>query len=323
MPQAMEKPEIIGRSKPMQDIFALVERVAPFKSTVLVSGESGTGKELIARSIHLQSPRATKPFVAVNCGAIPENLIEAELFGHVKGAYTGAISSREGYFEKAQSGTLFLDEIGDLPLSLQVKILRAIQEEEVTRVGDTRPIKLDLRIVTATNRNLENEVADGRFRADLYYRLNVVHILLPPLRDRRDDLPLLVAHFAGEISQRIGRGSPQISREAMGMIRNYDWPGNIRELENVLEQTMLMMEENAEIEPIHLPLFMERRGAERRRRFREEALDRMLSLEEYATEFVQRNQDQHTEKELAGFLGITPKTLWEKRKKWGMPRTRK
>jgi len=307
----------------MQDIFELVDRVAPFKSTVLVSGESGTGKELIALAIHAGSPRANKPFVAVNCGAIAENLIEAELFGHVKGAFTGAVNSAAGYFEKAQGGSLFLDEIGDLPLSLQVKLLRALQEEEIVRVGDRRPIKLDLRIITATNRNLEQDVADGRFRADLYYRLNVVHIVVPPLRDRKDDMPLLVSHFIKRIAERIGRENVGVSREAMGMMRNYDWPGNIRELENVLEQTMLMMEEGEEIDPSHLPLFMERRGAQRRRRFREEALDRMLSLEEYAREFVQRYQDHHTEKELAGFLGITPKTLWEKRKKWGVPRSRR
>ena len=323
MNPAMVAPTIIGRSKPMQEIFALVERVAPFKSTVLVSGESGTGKELIARAIHTGSPRADQPFVAVNCGAIPENLIEAELFGHVKGAYTGAVTSRAGYFEQAQGGTLFLDEIGDLPLSLQVKILRAIQEEEIMRVGDRRPIKLDLRFVTATNRDLEQDVADGRFRADLYYRLNVVHIIVPPLRDRADDMPMLVSHFLKKVAERLGRAVPGISHDSMGMMRNYEWPGNIRELENVIEQTMLMMEDEEVIEPVHLPLFMERRGAERRRRFREEALDRMLSLEDYAREFVARYQDHHTEKELAGFLGITPKTLWEKRKKWGMPRSKR
>jgi len=323
MEQAVKAPNIIGRSKPMQDIFTLVERVAPFKSTVLISGESGTGKELIARAIHVNSPRAAFPFVPVNCGAIPENLIEAELFGHVKGAYTGAVTSREGYFEKAQKGTLFLDEIGDLPLALQVKILRAIQEEEIVRVGDRRPIKLDIRILAATNRELEQDVNEGRFRADLFYRLNVVHIVVPPLRERPGDLPLLANHFIKVIGERIGRHIAGISREALGMMGNYEWPGNIREFENVLEQTMLMMEDGQTIEPDKLPLFLEKRGAERRRRFREEALDRKLSMDEYAKEFVMHWQEKHTEKELANFLGITPKTLWEKRKKWGLPRTQR
>jgi two-component system response regulator AtoC len=322
MTSQIDVPEIIGRSKPMQDILRLVERVAPFKSTVLIGGESGTGKEVIAHAIHDKSPRRNEPFVAVNCGAIPENLIEAELFGHVKGAYTGAVATREGYFEKAQKGTLFLDEIGDLPLSLQVKILRALQEEEIVRVGDRRPIKLDIRFIAATNRNLDQDVNEGRFRADLFYRLNVVSILAPPLRDRLDDLPLFVNHFTQTICRRLGKRIAGVSREAFGMLRNYEWPGNIRELENVLEQTILMMEDDQLLEPLHLPLFMERRGAERRRRMWEEALDRRLSLDEYAREFVTRFQEQHTEKELANFLGITPKTLWEKRKKWGLPRTR-
>jgi two-component system response regulator PilR (NtrC family) len=170
---------------------------------------------------------------------------------------------------------------------------------------------------------LEREVAEGRFRADLYYRLNVVHLAMPALRDRLDDLPLLVNHFVKTIGERIGRRLEGVSFEAMGMMRNYEWPGNIRELENVIEQTMLMMEDGQEIEPRHLPLFLERRGAERRRRMRDEALDRMLSIDEYAREFVVRFQDKHTERELAGFLGVTPKTLWEKRKKWGLPRTRR
>ncbi len=323
MAPAHETPVLIGRSKPMQEVLRLIDRVAPFKSTVLISGDSGTGKEVVARAIHGKSPRAAEPFVAVNCGAIPENLIEAELFGHIKGAYTGAVQSQEGFFEKAQKGTLLLDEIGDLPLALQVKILRAIQEEEITRVGDRRPIKLDIRLLAATNRDLENEVETGRFRADLYYRLNVVQIAVPALRDRLDDLPLLVNHFIKEIGARIGRRVEGISNEALGMMRNYEWPGNIRELENVLEQTLLMMEDGVLVQTDHLPLIMERRGAERRRRAREEALDRMLSLEEYAREFVTRFQDRHTERELATMLGITPKTLWEKRKKWELPRSRR
>ena len=316
-------PEIIGKSKELQKTLKIIEKVAPFKSTVLITGESGTGKELFARAIHFQSPRKDKPLIVVNCGAIPQNLLESELFGHVKGAFTGAISTQEGLFEKANGGSLFLDEIGELPLDLQVKILRAIQEEEIMRVGDRRPIHLDIRIIAATNRSLEEEVNEGRFRQDLYYRLNVVNLMIPPLEDRLDDLPVLTNHFIEKFSKRLGKSILGIGPEALGMLRNYDWPGNIRELENVVEQTLLLMDENTFIEGHDLPVFLERRGYERRNRYRQEALDKKLSIAEYTKEFIIQFQEEHTEKELAEFLGITTKTLWEKRKTWGLKRTRK
>ncbi|MCC6159502.1 MAG: sigma 54-interacting transcriptional regulator [Deltaproteobacteria bacterium] len=314
---------IVGRSKELARVLTVIKKVAPYKSTVLLTGESGTGKELFAKAIHALSPRAGRPMIVVNCGAIPENLLEAELFGHVKGAYTGAVSTQEGLFEKAQGGTVFLDEVGELPLEMQVKLLRAIQEEEIMKVGDRRPIKLDIRIVAATNKDLGTEVNEGRFREDLHYRLNVVHIQIPPLRDRLDDLPVLSKHFIEKFAARLDKRVAGISAEALGMLMNYDWPGNVRELENVFEQTIVLMEEGAEIVGADLPIFLERRGYERRNRFRQEALDKKLSITDYTKDFITRFQDQHTEKELAQYLGITTKTLWEKRKAWNMPRTRR
>ncbi len=314
---------IIGRSKNLQKVITIAEKVAPYKTTVLISGESGTGKEVFAKAIHALSPRNKHPLVVVNCGAIPANLLESELFGHVRGAFTGATMTREGLFEKAGKGTIFLDEVGELPLDMQVKLLRAIQEEEIMRVGDSRPIKLDIRIIAATNRSLEDEVEEGRFRQDLYSRINVVNILIPPLRERLDDLPFLVDHFIKKFSAKLEKKVDGYTQEALGMMKNYDWPSNIRELENILEQTIVLLDDGKKIDCPDLPLFLERRGYERRNRFRQESLDKMLSINDYTKEFIERFQDQHTEKELAGFLGITTKTLWEKRKAWGMPRTRR
>lgn len=319
----VEMPVIIGKSKELQKIDRIVDKVAPFKSTVLIYGESGTGKELFARLIHMKSPRKSGPLVVVNCGAIPANLLESELFGHVRGAYTGAIATKEGLFEKANGGTLFLDEISELPLDLQVKILRAIQEEEIMRVGDRKTIQLDIRIVAATNKELEQEVNNGNFRQDLYYRLNVVTINIPALVERIDDLQLLVDHFVDKFTKQLGKGCKGMAKEAVGMLRNYDWPGNIRELENVMEQTIILMDEDELIESRHLPVFLERRGYERRNRFRQESLDRKLSIADYTKEFILRFEHEHTEKELAAFLGITTKTLWEKRKLWGVKRPKK
>jgi len=319
----IESPTIIGKSKELQKIQKIIEKVAPFKSTVLITGESGTGKELFAKSIHLKSPRCQAAMVVVNCGAIPDNLFESELFGHIRGAFTGAIATKEGLFEKANNGTIFLDEIGELPLDLQVKILRAIQEEEIMRVGDRRPINLDIRIIAATNKALDEEVRQGRFRQDLYYRLNVVNIIIPPLTERMDDMTILANHFIDKFTAQLGKPIDGISREALGMLKNYDWPGNIRELENVVEQTIILMDDNEMIEGRHLPVFLERRGYEKRNRLRQESLDRRLSIEEYTKEFILTFQDHHTEKELAEFLGITTKTLWEKRKRWGIKRPKK
>ncbi len=235
---------IIARSDVMKKIFRTVEKVADYKTTVLLTGESGTGKELIARAIHYNSARAKKAFVAVNCGAIPENLLESELFGHVKGAFTDAIRNKKGLFEEADGGTLFLDEIGELPLSLQVKLLRVLQEEEIRRVGDNRPTKVDVRIVAATVRDLVTEVKEGRFREDLYYRLNVLALHLPPLRERREDIPLLVDHFIEVYNERLGTAVTRVQPEAMRLLMDYGWPGNVRELENTVERAIVLADDD-------------------------------------------------------------------------------
>jgi len=233
---------IIGKSDKINELFNAIRKVADVKSTVLLSGESGTGKELVAKAIHYNSGRKSEPFVAINCGAIPENLIESELFGHVKGAFTDAVRARRGLFEEASGGTLLLDEIGELPLNLQVKLLRVLQEDEITRVGSASVIKVDVRIVAATTRTLAEEVREGRVRDDLYYRLNVFSIKLPPLRERMEDIPLLVDHFMKKIGKKLGRGVSGIESDALESIMGYPWPGNVRELENAIERAMVMTE---------------------------------------------------------------------------------
>ncbi len=231
------------RSASMQQIARTVRKVAPFKTAVLVTGESGVGKELVSRAIHGFSPRSGGPFVAVNCGAIPETLLESELFGHVRGAFTDATADKRGLFEEAKGGTLFLDEIGELPLALQVKLLRALQEEEVRRVGDVRSIKIDARVVTATSRDLALMVEEGTFRQDLYYRLNVMPIEVPPLRERRDDIPPLVGHFITALNRRLGTKVTAVDDAAFAFLLAYRWPGNVRELENTLEHAAVMAEQ--------------------------------------------------------------------------------
>ena len=231
---------IVGNSAEMQRVFEMIAQVAGTKTNVLVSGESGTGKELVARAIHEQSGRADAPFVAVNCGAIPENLLESELFGHMKGAFTGAVQNKEGLFETADGGTLFLDEVGELSQPLQVKLLRAIQEKTIRRVGGTSDRRVDARIISATNRRLEEEVAAGRFREDLYYRLNVIQIALPPLRERRGDVPLLVHRFLERFSQELGKEVGDVDADAMELLTEYAYPGNVRELENVIERAVAL-----------------------------------------------------------------------------------
>ncbi len=232
---------IVGRSAVMQKVFYIIEKVAPSKSTVLITGESGTGKELIAKAIHYNSPRFDKPFVSVNCGALPETLLESELFGHEKGAFTGAIQQRKGRFELAHGGTLFLDEISEMPLHLQVKLLRVLQEMEFERVGGSQTIKVDVRVIAATNRELKTEVEAGRFRADLFYRLNVVNIHVPPLRERKEDIPLLINHFIEKYSKEMGISEKvRIDKEALKLLMEYHWPGNVRELENVIERALLL-----------------------------------------------------------------------------------
>jgi len=243
---------IISKDKQMQEIFALIKKVCDFKTTVLILGESGTGKELIAKAIHYNSKRKNGSFVALNCGAIPENLLESELFGHVKGAFTDAGSDKSGLFEQADRGTLFLDEIGEMPAPLQVKLLRVLQEGEIRAVGSAITKKVDVRVISATSRNLGNEVEEGRFREDLFYRLNVFKINLPPLRDRAEDIPLLVEHFLKKHGEKLVRTDVSVSSEALKVFMSYRWPGNVRELENCIERGLVLCEGN-EIDSSCLP----------------------------------------------------------------------
>jgi len=241
---------ILGRSRPMQTLFQLLDTVAPSNSTILVTGETGTGKEVVAKAIHHNSPRRANRFVALNCSAIPETLLEAELFGHVRGAFTGAVGARQGRFEQAHRGTLFLDEVGTMSTALQMKLLRALQAREFERVGDNHTTKVDVRVIAATNSDLARMVADGSFREDLYYRLNVIPITLPPLRERRDDIPLLARHFLEKFS----RDTPmQASQGAMRLLMSYGWPGNVRQLENAIERAVALSAGRPEIDVADLP----------------------------------------------------------------------
>lgn len=245
--------QIIGESKSMQDVFKSVERVVDTNVTVSIRGESGTGKELLARAIHFNGLRKHKPFVAVNCAAIPESLLESELFGHEKGAFTGAIARRIGKFEQAEGGTLFLDEIGDMPHSTQVKILRVLQERKFQRVGGAEMVEVDVRVISATNKNLEEEMNNGTFREDLYYRINVYPIFVPPLRKRKEDIPALAAFFLEKYNKEYRRKVKAILPQSMSYLMNYEWPGNVRELENILERSFLHASNNV-LAPEHLPI---------------------------------------------------------------------
>jgi two-component system response regulator AtoC len=233
--------DILAKSGKMQDIFRTIAKIAEYKTTVLVTGESGSGKELVARAIHRRSKRSG-PFVAVNCGAIPENLLESELFGHKKGAFTDAVHDRQGLFEEASGGSLFLDEIGELPLALQVKLLRVLEDEKIRRLGETRDVQVDVRIITATHRDLPTETKAGRFREDLFYRLNVLLIHCPALRERREDIPLLIDHFLAKNNARLGTSIRGLDTEARRLLYEYAWPGNVRELENTIERAMVLTE---------------------------------------------------------------------------------
>ena len=244
---------IIGESSAMQQVFAVLERVSPMNSTVLIQGETGTGKELIARTIHENSPRRDQPFVAFNAAAIPEGLVEAELFGHVKGAFTGAVASRVGRFETAHHGTLFIDEVASMPPALQAKLLRALQEREIERVGESKPFKFDIRVIAATNVDLRKAVKDGAFREDLFYRLNVVPIAVPPLRARREDVALLARHFVQHSCRHNGVAPRQLGQAALRTLMDYPWPGNIRELENAIEHAVAMSGSEGEITTDMLP----------------------------------------------------------------------
>jgi DNA-binding NtrC family response regulator len=247
--------KIIGRSKSMQHVLEVVSSVAPKKANVLIYGETGTGKEMIGHAIHYNSQISSKPFIKVNCAAFSEGVLESELFGHEKGAFTGAVTKRIGRFELAHGGTLFLDEVGDIPLSTQIKLLRVLQEKEFERVGGNETIRVDVRVIAATNQNLRKLIEDGKFREDLYYRLNVVHIELPPLRERKDDIPLLVSFFIHKLNEEKDYHIKGITKDAMQILLNYKWPGNVRELENAVESAMALAAKDI-IEAKYLPAFL-------------------------------------------------------------------
>jgi len=305
---------LIGKSRAMQEVFTLIEQVASSRSTVMVYGKSGTGKELVARAIHYNSLRAPRPFVAVNCAAIPSELLESELFGHEKGAFTGAIATKVGKFELANGGTLFLDEVGSMRLDLQAKILRALQEREIERVGGTRTIKIDVRVIAATNRDLKKAVEEGTFREDLYYRLNVVPITLPDLKDRQEDIPLLANHFLQKFAQESNPNIREISKEAMGILMSYPWPGNVRELENVIERAVTLGRGCA-ILLSDLPPHLAGGAGPVERALAEEA-----SLEELERDYIEavlRRTKGHQIR-AAAILGIDRRTLYRKIRRYGI-----
>ncbi|OGP90165.1 MAG: hypothetical protein A2156_12470 [Deltaproteobacteria bacterium RBG_16_48_10] len=304
--------KIIGKSKRMQEVFSLIEKVASGNSTVIIYGGSGTGKELVAKAIHYHSPRAEKPFIPFNCGAIPETLIESELFGHVKGAFTGAVQTKMGLFEEAEGGTLFLDEISTIPLSAQVKLLRVLQEKEIMRVGSTERIKIDVRMIAATNENLEANMRHGKFREDLFYRLHVFPIFLPDLKDRREDISLLAYHFLDLCNKETKKGLKGISREAMSALMEYDWPGNVRELENVVERAVIIAEQDC-LMAGDLPknLLEESSNLVKRGAKVHKSLDEIKA--EYILEILKETQGN--KRIAAEILKVNPRTLYRFEKK--------
>lgn len=303
--------QIVGKSKAIQAVFELIRRVADSPTNVLITGESGTGKELVAKAIHYNSSRKEAPFVPVNCAAIPEQLLESELFGHMRGSFTDAKADKRGLFEEAQKGTLFLDEISELPLMLQAKILRAIQEREIRRVGATKPVSVDVRIIAATNLNLSEEVKNKRFREDLYYRLNVIELKLPPLRERLEDIPLLVAAFLKKCSEAGRKEVKGVSESALAMLMDYPWPGNVRELENVIERAVTLSR-GEKISPDDLPQAVQ--GARGDRRVLDEAAEKSLPLHEIEKEYIKKILDKTggNKYQAAHALGIDRKTLYRK-----------
>lgn len=311
---------IVSKNEKMQKMFDVIKKVSQYKSTVLISGESGTGKELVARALHYNSDRSQSPFIAVNCGAIPENLLESELFGHAKGAFTDAIRTKKGLFEEADGGTLFLDEIGELPGQLQVKLLRVLQEGEIRRIGESKPIQIDVRIVAATVKDLSKEVNEGHFREDLFYRLNVLPIHIPPLRERKEDIPLLIQHFIGKYNQTMNKNVADVDHNALDTLMNYKWYGNVRELENTIERAIVLSEKN-NIELENLPIEIQN--------FKEEFQLEVLSEEEYSIKkaskslevnlikkALRRTKGNHTH--AARLLEISHRALLYKIKEYGI-----
>ncbi len=307
--------EIVGKSEALQRVFDIVNKVADTSANVLIQGESGTGKELIARSIHFNSSRSDKPFLAVNCGALPESLLESELFGHTKGSFTGAVADKAGLFRSVAGGTLLLDEVGEMPKSLQVKLLRALQEHVVTPVGASHPVRFDARIITATNKVLEGEVAQGRFREDLFYRLNVVEIEVPPLRDRPDDIPLLVKHFISRSDRAQNQEEKPVAKDALKALSKYSWPGNVRELENVIERAVILS--GTEIDLDSLPLKVQNPDISNGTDLRCESLQTLDQIEQqYVAEILDR-VDNHKGR-AAEILGIDLSTLYRKLRRYNL-----
>jgi len=294
---------IIGESQALKTILAEVRKVTDTRSSVLLLGETGTGKELFARVIHHNSSRRDMPFVPINCSAIPENLLETELFGHVRGAFTGAVASKKGLLEEADGGTVFLDEIGDMSLPLQAKLLRVIEDQVIRPVGSTKGTKIDIRLITATNRDLRAAVRENAFREDLYYRINVISLQIPPLRDRKEDIASLVGHYLDKYTREMNKEVKGIAPAALDVMTNYLWPGNVRELQNVIERAILIADGDT-ITPECLPDGIKAAGT-----FQEAVFDRKLTIEDYTKAFIQRYQTQFNEQQIADMLGITRKSL--------------
>lgn len=305
---------IIGESPSLKLIIEEVEKIADTRSNVLLLGETGTGKELFARVIHNISSRRDMPVVPINCSVIPENLLESELFGHLKGSFTGAVSTKKGMFEEADGGTIFLDEIGDINPYFQIKLLRVLEDQMIRPVGSTKALKVDVRIIAATNKDLEVSVKNGDFREDLFYRINTITLRIPPLRERKEDIPLLVRHFLAKYSSELQKPVTDIGDEPLSFMINYPWPGNIRELQNVIERAILIAD-TGRIKTENLPEAIRGGGT-----FQQSSLDKKLSIEDYTKAFIMTYQTRHNEQQLAAMLGITRKSLWEKRKKWGIER---
>ena len=305
---------IIGDSPAIKAIIEEVKKISDTKSNVLLLGGTGTGKELFARVIHHNSHRRDMPFIPINCSVIPESLLESELFGHMKGAFTGAVTSRKGLFEEADGGTIFLDEIGEINPYFQIKLLRVLEDHVIRPVGSTKSLKVDLRIIAATNKELETAVKEETFREDLFYRINTIILQVPSLRDRKEDISLLVSHFLKKYSQDLQKHVTSISDEALKRMVNYNWPGNVRELQNVIERAILITDSD-KITISNLPEAMKNNKS-----FQKYSLGKRLSIEDYTKALILEYQASCNEQQIAAILGITRKSLWEKRKKWGLER---